>query len=151
MKIRRATAADAVTIANFNAAMARETERLELDRERLLMGVKAVLEDGSKGVYWVAEVDGEMAGQLMLTFEWSDWRNGCFWWIQSVYVDPAHRGRGIYRALYDHVFRLAKEDAGVCGLRLYVDGHNRRAQQVYERQGMRRTAYLLYETDFVLK
>jgi len=151
MRIRRATAADAATIAAYNAAMARETENLELDAERLLKGVNAVLGDPSKGQYWLAEVSGEVAGQLMLTFEWSDWRNGCFWWIQSVYVNPAHRAKGVYRALYAHVLELARADSGVCGLRLYVDEHNAKAQGVYRRQGMRRTAYLIYETDFVLK
>ena len=150
MRVRRATAADAVLIANYNAAMARETEHLDLDRERLLQGVKAVLEDASKGLYWLAEVDGVAAGQLMLTFEWSDWRNGCFWWIQSVYVDPAHRGKGIYKLLHQHVLQQARAEAGVCGLRLYVDEGNTKAQEVYQRQGMRRTGYRIYETDFVL-
>ena len=149
--IRLAAASDARTIAGFNAAMARETENLELDGERLLQGVQAVLDDPSKGFYLVAEIDGAVVGQLMLTFEWSDWRNGVFWWIQSVYVQPEARGRGVYKRLYREAVQRAERQGDVCGLRLYVERENERAQRVYRRLGMSPTAYRMYETDFVLE
>ncbi|MBM3794810.1 MAG: GNAT family N-acetyltransferase [Acidobacteria bacterium] len=153
LSIRRATPADAEVIVRFNQAMARETEHLELDSARVEPGVAAVLEDASKGLYWLAidEASGAVVGQLMITYEWSDWRNGVFWWIQSVYVDPAARGQGVYRALYDHVKAEAASSGGVCGIRLYVERENRRAQAVYEKQGMRATDYLMYEVDFVIQ
>jgi len=148
--IRAATAADVATIARFNAAMAWETEGLTLDGERVRRGVEAVLADPSKGFYWVAELDGRPAGQMLVTPEWSDWRNGAFWWIQSVYVEPPCRGRGVFRALYEHAERRARSEPGVCGLRLYVEQHNERAQQVYLRLGMKPTPYRIFEVDFVL-
>lgn len=149
--IRLAEARDAAVIASFNAAMARETEHLELDQARLHAGVEAVLADSSKGFYLVAENEqGRVLGQLMITFEWSDWRNGVFWWIQSVYVAPGARGQGIYKALYAQVRKSAAAAGNVCGLRLYVERDNKRAQEVYLRQGMRATAYDMYEVDFVL-
>lgn len=152
--IRLAGPPDAAVIASFNAAMARETEHLELDPARLRAGVEAVLLDSSKGFYLLAEDEeeqgGRIIGQLMITYEWSDWRNGVFWWIQSVYVAPESRGRGTYRRLYEHVRKRAAEAGNVCGLRLYVERDNKRAQAVYIRQGMRATAYDMYEVDFVL-
>jgi len=149
--IRAAAATDAETITSFNAAMARETEYLELDRERLRAGVKALLDNHSLGFYLVAEMGGAVVGQLMITYEWSDWRNGTFWWIQSVYVRPEDRGRGVFRQLYDAAEKMARASGGSCGLRLYVEGENERAQQVYERMGMRPTSYRLFETDFVMR
>jgi GNAT superfamily N-acetyltransferase len=146
--IRRASLADADTIVAFNLALAAQTEQRTLDRGTLLAGVRHVLTDAALGVYWLAEVSGRCVGQLLLTREWSDWRNGLFWWIQSVYVIPELRGRGVYRALHRHVEQQARQTTGVCGLRLYTDRHNTSAQQVYERLGMQRTAYLLYETDW---
>lgn len=148
--IRPATAGDAPAITRFNAAMARETEGLELDLDRLRGGVEAVLADPSRGVYWVAELDGRLVGQILITYEWSDWRNGAFWWIQSVYVDPSCRGRGIFRALYEHAERLARSQPGVCGLRLYVEQHNEQAQHAYLRLGMKPAPYRIFEVDFVL-
>ena len=148
--VRPASSADTDIIARFNRAMAAETEGLELDPERARAGVEAVLADSGKGFYLVAEEDGRVVGQLMVTFEWSDWRNGSFWWIQSVYVDPAHRRRGIFRRLYEETLERARSQPGVCGLRLYVEGENRRAQRTYESLGMRLTPYRLYEVDFVL-
>lgn len=130
--------------------MARETEGLELDRDRLRRGVEAVLEDRTKGFYWVAEIDNRVVGQTLVTQEWSDWRNGAFWWIQSVYVEPESRGSGVFRALYEHVDREARAHPGVCGLRLYVEQENHKAQNAYERLGMKRTPYWIYEVDFVL-
>lgn len=153
LSIRLATPGDAEVIVRFNQAMARETEHLELDPARVTPGVAAVLGDPSKGLYWVAieAGSGAVVGQLMITYEWSDWRNGVFWWIQSVYVDPAARGNGVYRALYDHVKAEAAADGGVCGIRLYVERDNRRAQAVYQKQGMKATDYLMYEVDFVIQ
>ncbi len=150
VSIRLAASGDAETIARFNQAMAQETEQRALDPQRLRLGVEAVLRDPSKGRYWVAEVEGRLAGQLLVTYEWSDWRNGAFWWIQSVYVDLEFRRRGVFRALYEHVAREARRAPDVCGLRLYVEQHNRRAQNAYERLGMRPTPYRIFEVDFVL-
>jgi GNAT superfamily N-acetyltransferase len=146
--IRQPHSADAPVIAGFNARLARETEHLELDPVRLRAGVEAVLADPAKGTYWVAEAAGEVVGQLMITFEWSDWRNGVFWWIQSVYVRHDWRSRGVFKALYQHVHELAKARTDVCGLRLYVERDNQRAQQTYQRLGLRSTQYDIYEVDF---
>ncbi len=148
--IRTATRADAARITEFNALMAKETENLELDLHRLHQGVLAVLDDPTNGVYYIAEVDGTAAGQLLITYEWSDWRNGVFWWIQSVYVHKDFRGKGVFKALFEHVKALAENDPTVCGLRLYVERHNTRAQQTYTRLGMKKTQYEMYEIDFVL-
>ncbi len=150
MKIRCAELADTRTIADFNAAMALETEGVELQRERVTAGVESLLRDEAKGFYLIADRDGDAVGQMMLTYEWSDWRNGTFWWIQSVYVRPEDRRTGVYRALYARAVDLAKE-RGACGLRLYVERENTGARQTYEDLGMSRTVYEMYEVDFVLK
>jgi ribosomal protein S18 acetylase RimI-like enzyme len=143
--VRPARAADRDAVAAFNAAMARETEHRELDRATLARGVERGLADPAKGRYFVAEVDGEVAGCLMVTTEWSDWRDGWFWWIQSVYVDPAHRGRGVYGALHEHVRATARAAGDVVGIRLYVEKDNTRAQRTYRKLGMTETDYRLYE------
>jgi GNAT superfamily N-acetyltransferase len=148
MKIRRATISDAGDIAEFNELMADETEQRTLNKKTLLAGVKAILQDAAKGVYFVAEENGTVVGQLMITYEWSDWRNGNFWWIQSVYVRKEFRELGVFRALYEHVEELARKRNDVCGLRLYVERGNERARNVYEKMGMKRTAYELFEKDF---
>jgi GNAT superfamily N-acetyltransferase len=148
--IRRAAVADASVIAEHNIAMALETENLQLDPERVRLGVEALIADPAKGFYIVAERDGQLAGQLMVTFEWSDWRNGMFWWIQSVYVRLAYRQQGIYRRLYRHLLDEAESRSDVCGLRLYVSEENPVAQQVYSRLGMHAAHYRMYEVDFVL-
>ena len=154
-KIREAKLTDTAIIADFNARMALETEQRSLDIDRVHQGVRALLSDPAKGAYFIAETlaDGAttIAGQLLITYEWSDWRNGNFWWIQSVYVEEKYRGQGIFRALFNHVDQLAKARHNVCGLRLYVDAHNHSARKTYERLGMKRTNYELFETDFVLK
>ncbi|HET6582356.1 MAG TPA: GNAT family N-acetyltransferase, partial [Nannocystaceae bacterium] len=134
----------------FNAALARETEGKALDRDRLTAGVAALLADEAKGRYFVATRDGVVVGALCITYEWSDWRNGVFWWIQSVYVPASARRQGVYSALYRHVDALARASAGVCGLRLYVDHDNERAQAVYAALGMRASHYRCFEVDFVL-
>lgn len=151
MKIRKARIADLRMIADFNRLLASETESLTLDLATVRRGVRAVLADPSKGNYFVAEIDGVVVGQLLITHEWSDWRNGEFWWVQSVYVAEPFRGAGVFSALFDHVTALAKSRRNVCGLRLYVAQENRRAQEVYERSGMSRTHYEFYETVFARK
>ena len=151
--IRQATRSDAATIADFNSQMALETEQRKLEPERVRAGVDALLADPAKGSYYLAETPNRtqaIAGQLLITYEWSDWRNGNFWWIQSVYVAKEFRGNGIFRALFEHVETLAKERDAVCGLRLYVDAHNDGARKTYERLRMTRTNYELFEIDFVL-
>jgi ribosomal protein S18 acetylase RimI-like enzyme len=144
-EIRRAIPDDAGILIDFNCAMARETERKELDRELITSGVRALLANEALGFYVVAENDGESAGSLMITTEWSDWRNGNFWWIQSVYVKPEYRRRGVYRSLHEFVRRTAKQDPMVCGFRLYVERENTVAQNTYRSLGMHETSYRLFE------
>ena len=151
LEIRLAGFGDVETVSAYNAAMALETEDLELDLERLTAGVSAVVADPAKGFYLVAEEEGAVAGQLLITYEWSDWRNGVFWWVQSVYVRPENRGRGVYSALYQDAVCRAREAGDVCGLRLYVERENVRAQATYKKLGMQPTVYEMYETDFVLE
>lgn len=148
--IRQATPGDAPLIAQYNAFMALETENRVLDQDILRNGVEAVLKDPALGLYYLAEVNGKVAGQLMITYEWSDWRNGMFWWIQSVYVREDYRKKGVFKALFRHVESEARSREGVCGLRLYVEHGNEKAKQIYEKLGMTRTGYQLYECDFIL-
>jgi predicted GNAT family acetyltransferase len=143
--VRAATGDDARTIVAFQLAMARETEELALDEDVLTRGVAAVFDDPSKGRYFVVESEGEVVASLMITYEWSDWRNGMVWWIQSVYVVPEHRKRGLYAALYRHVQSLIADDPSVRGIRLYVDERNVPAQQVYARLGMNGEHYRVFE------
>ena len=145
IRIRPATPKDLDTIVEFNLSLASETEGKALDRHVLRAGVEAALADANRARYFLAEVDGEVVGQTMFTTEWSDWRNGHFWWIQSVYIDAAHRGRGVFRALYAHIRELAKHEPNVCGIRLYVDNDNHRAIKTYRRLGMELTDYLICE------
>ena len=145
--IRDATRDDAETLARFAEAMARETEDKTLDAVIVRAGIRAVLRDATKGFYLVAEHRDEVVGALMVTTEWSDWRNGTFWWIQSVYVRPEARRQGVYTALYTYVRQRAANREGVCGLRLYVEAGNTDAQATYERLGMTPTTYRLYETS----
>ncbi len=143
--LRRATPADAAVIVEFNRRLAEESEGKVLDLPVLAAGVAACLADPGKALYFVAEDGGRVVGQVMLTTEWSDWRNGWIWWIQSVYVVPDQRRRGVFRALFDHVCRQAREDRNVVGLRLYVEEENHAAQETYVRLGMRRTGYHVLE------
>ena len=147
--IRRAIGSDLDTIVGFNTAMARETEDKTLDLERLRPGVAAVLGDDRLGFYLLAEIAGQVAGQLMITTEWSDWRNAYFWWIQSVYVAPGFRRRGVYRALDRHVRSEGRKLPEVCGLMLYVDRDNHVAQAVYAGLDMQHSNYDMYEIDFI--
>ena len=148
MRIRNATLTDLEFIAGANLALAQETEGQVLDPALLYPGVRAVFEEPGRGRYYIAEADGRRVGQLMTTYEWSDWRNGVFLWIQSVYVLPEYRGAGAFRALFGHLLELARADSGICGVRLYVDRSNERALQVYERLGMHRSNYDVMETVF---
>ena len=143
--VRPAIMADVDTIADFNAAMARETEGVDLPRQRLKNGVTSVFEDSTKGFYVVAECDGKAVGQAMITYEWSDWRNGMFWWIQSVYVLPRYRKIGVFRSLFEYIERMAESASNVCGFRLYVDKNNYLAKQAHESLGMEKSHYELYE------
>ena len=148
--VRPATIADVEFLVDGNARMALETEGLTLDRQRLREGVRAVFAESARGFYLIGEIGGERAGQMMITYEWSDWRNGVFWWIQSVYTVPEMRGKGVFGAIYRAAENLAREHGDVCGLRLYVEAHNERAQETYLRNGMRETAYRLFEVDYVV-
>ena len=125
--------------------MARETENIDLNHEICSKGVHAVFEDPSKGQYYVCEADGRVVGSALITHEWSDWRNGVVWWIQSVYIVPEKRGKGLFSGLYRYIKRLATVDADVRGLRLYVDKSNTNAQQVYLRLGMNGEHYQVFE------
>jgi GNAT superfamily N-acetyltransferase len=145
MNIRLAEKDDAPALVEFNQAMALETEGKRLDADILRSGVEAIFGDEKKGFYVVAENEDEIIGGLMVTFEWSDWRNGWFWWIQSVYIVPDFRGRGIYRLLYEFVKRRADASSDACGFRLYVERENTHARKVYEKLGMEESHYLMYE------
>jgi GNAT superfamily N-acetyltransferase len=143
--IRMATDADAASIIGFQKAMALETEGLELRPETLARGVEAVLNDPGKGTYYVAEGPEGVIASLMITREWSDWRNGWVWWIQSVYVLPGYRGKGVYAAMYAFLKEIVERNTDALGLRLYVDQRNALACRVYERLGMNGDHYSLYE------
>jgi GNAT superfamily N-acetyltransferase len=145
--VRRAGQADAPVIADFNLRLAEETEGLRLDPACVQAGVTSLLKDPAKGVYYVAEVNGSVAGQTMITYEWSDWRNGSLWWIQSVYVKEEFRAQGVFRRLFEHVKTLAQRQKDVPALRLYVHTDNKRAHRSYEKLGMNRTKYEVFEMD----
>ena len=142
---RKAQLRDADTIARFNAAMALETEHKALLPEVIGAGVRRLIDTPSMGFYLVGEAQGRVVACLLVTNEWSDWRNGLFWWIQSVYVEPGFRRQGVYRRLYEHVRSLAAQDAGVCGFRLYVEKDNLTAQRTYASLGMAETDYRIFE------
>lgn len=148
VRIRAAVPGDTTFLVECNLAMASETEHKSLDREVLARGVAAVFEDPRRGFYLVAEGGGESAGSLLVTYEWSDWRNGEWWWIQSVYVTAAQRRRGVFRALYAEVEKRARA-AGAVGLRLYVERDNTRAQQTYASLGMEEEPYKMLRHGFI--
>lgn len=145
LKVRRATRNDREHIVRINVDLARETEDETLDPEKVSAGVDAVFTDATKGFYLVCECDGDVGGGLLVTTEWSDWRNQYYWWIQSVYVYPKFRKRGVYSALHRQVERLARHSGDVRAIRLYVDRHNRRAMATYEQLGMKPGRYNFYE------
>jgi ribosomal protein S18 acetylase RimI-like enzyme len=145
IQVRRTTAADAPIVVEFNRRLAQESEGKALDINLLEAGVAQALADPKKAVYFLAEKDGQVVGQIMFTTEWSDWRNGWFWWIQSVYVRREFRRQGVFRALFQHVADVAKQDPSVIGLRLYVDHDNQAAAETYRRLGMKETSYFVLE------
>jgi len=145
MHVRPGRPEDADTIVRFQVEMARETEGIDLDEPTVADGVRAVLADPGKGRYYVAEVDGDVAGSLLVTPEWSDWRNGTVLWIQSLYVRPEYRRAGAFRALYEYLRALVEADDTLFGIRLYVATSNAAAQRAYEAMGMDGEHYQLYE------
>ena len=145
--IRKASKSDAHAIAQFNIAMAMETEGKELVRNEIESGVLGLLNHPEYGFYLVAESDDKIVGSLMITYEWSDWRNGLFWWIQSVYVLPEFRRKGVYRAMYEKIKKMAADDPMVWGFRLYVEKENHPAQQTYLNLGMKETHYRMFEEE----
>ena len=149
-QIRRATVTDAEVVADFNNRLAVESEDKHLDMAKLLPGVKALLADEHKGVYHLAcDDNGKPIGQVMYTYEWSDWRNGWFWGIQSVYVTAEHRGKGVFRQVFQYLQQQAKESGNVIGFRLYVEENNIRAHEVYSRSGFEKAGYFVLEKMLV--
>ena len=147
MKIRLATGNDIDSLVDFSKAMAIETEGKLLDRDILRRGVEAVFADQNKGFYVVATDGDAIVGGLMVTYEWSDWRNKWFWWIQSVYIKPEGRGQKLYRRMYEFVKEQARITGNICGFRLYVETDNINAQKVYDAVGMQASHYLMYEEE----
>ena len=145
IKVRLATAAEAGRLTDYNRALALETEGLDLKEITVAAGVLGVLGHPERGFYLVAEVDGAMAGCLLVTREWSDWRNKMFWWIQSHYVKPEMRGRGVYAAMDAKLQELAAREGNVCGFRAYVHRDNRQTQDVYRGLGMVEKEYVVFE------
>jgi ribosomal protein S18 acetylase RimI-like enzyme len=145
IKIRVAQQNDLSSLVKFNQLMAWETEQKTLDESVLSKGVAALIADHNKGFYLVAEQDSKVVGSLMVTTEWSDWRNGVFWWVQSVYISPDFRRQGIYAQLYAQVKNLAEQQKNICGFRLYVEKENLIAQKTYESLGMQQSHYIMYE------
>ena len=150
LDVRRATLQDLDVLVEFNSALALESEGKTLDQRRLREGVVPLFDGDDRGFYLVAVSEGVVVGQLLVTYEWSDWRNAYFWWVQSVYVASEWRRRGVYRRLHEFVLDQARLSGDVCGVRLYVDRDNHVAQQVYSRLGMDRSHYDMFEIDFVL-
>ena len=145
IEVRRATAADVELVCEFNRLLALESESKTLDSSVLRVGVTAVLADPAKGLYFLATDGAAILGQIGVTYEWSDWRNGWFWWIQSVYVRPEYRRRGVFRSLFEHVEQAARQDPEVIGLRLCVERANTAAEQTYRTLGMDDTGYFVLE------
>ena len=146
--IRVADASDVALMAQWAHAMAFETEHKRLDPETITRGIQKGVADPQRSRYFMAEIAGEPVGTLMFTFEWSDWRCAWWWWVQSVYVSPEHRRKGVYRTLYQHVLAMAQATPEVCGVRLYVECDNVRAQRTYESLGMKDAGYWMFETEF---
>lgn len=143
--IRKAQVSDIEALVNFNQLMAKETEGKQLDGDILTLGVSNLINDANKGFYLVAEVDKQVVGSLMVTTEWSDWRNSEFWWVQSVYIVSKFRRKGLYSALYNEVKALGDKAQNVCGYRLYVERENRVAQRTYQALDMEESHYLMFE------
>ncbi|MFN7842313.1 MAG: GNAT family N-acetyltransferase [Pirellula sp.] len=148
IEIRQAISTDVETITLFNIALCRETEGRELDPVTVNHGVKRFVAEAKRGQYFVAVIDGQIVGQAAHTFEWSDWRNGEIWWIQSVYVHPDFRGKGVFRALFSHIRELGEAEADCCGIRLYMERENDTARESYRRLGFSETDYVVFERLF---
>lgn len=148
LSIRSATSADLATIVDFNTRLAWETEHKRLEPATIARGVARALAQPGLCRYFVAEIGGAVVGQAMVTYELTDWRDGVLWWFQSVYVEEAHRGSGVFRALFQHIAAAAQADPEVRGLRLYVEHENVRAQKVYEQIGMKPSGHVVYERDW---
>jgi GNAT superfamily N-acetyltransferase len=144
ISIRQAIVADAQAIIDFQQKMAWETEQMTLENEIVTKGVYAVFDKPARGQYWVAEENNKVVASLLITYEWSDWRNADVWWFQSVYVLPDWRRKGIFRSMYGHI-KNESDRMGVAGLRLYVETNNKRAQETYQTLGMHSEHYLMYE------
>lgn len=149
IEIRQAVSADVETITHFNIALCRETEGRELDSMTVANGVRRFVCESKRGRYFVAEIDGQVVGQAAHTFEWSDWRNGEIWWIQSVYVHTNFRSRGVFRALFTHIKELGEVDEDCCGIRLYMERENDTARASYRRLGFSETDYVVFERLFI--
>ena len=147
MNIRKALNKDIDVIARYNYNLAYETENKILDMNILTRGVEAIIKDENKGIYHVCEINGEVVGQIMYTFEWSDWRNGTFLWIQSAYINKEFRGMGVFKALYKFIRDIADNDNNICGIRLYVEKENTIAKKTYKNIGMKECNYYIYEYD----
>ncbi len=150
--IRLAEPRDLESLVTYNMALASETEGRQLERSLLRSGVESILADATKGFYVVMEhrPTGEMIGQVLITFEWSDWRNAVFWWLQSVYVHKEWRRQGVFKSLYDYVLAEGKRQGHVAGIRLYVEQDNTVAQEVYANAGLSTAPYKVFEIDFIL-
>jgi len=147
VRIRKAKIEDLEIIVKFNYNLAKETEDKELNIETLTKGVGAILSDESKGQYYVYTINDKVVGQIMYTYEWSDWRNGMFLWVQSVYVDSEHRRKGIFKELYNHVKKICDDSEGIIGIRLYVEKENFNAKATYKSLGMQECNYHMYEYE----
>jgi GNAT superfamily N-acetyltransferase len=145
ISVRPARHDDISLMVRWAEAMAQETEDKQLDTATVTRGIENAIDDAQRAVYFMAEIDGEPVGTMMYTREWSDWRNAWWWWLQSVYVPPEHRRKGVYRSLFLHVQALARQQGDVYGLRLYVERENVQAQRTYERLGMHDAGYRMYE------
>lgn len=147
MNIRRARLEDLDTIVEYNYNLAYETEHKKLDKVTLTQGVRNIIQDENKGIYHVCEINKKVVGQIMYTYEWSDWRNGTFIWIQSVYVDKEYRGQGVFKALYSKVKEVCDSSSEYVGIRLYVEKENYTAQNTYKSLGMEECNYFMYEYE----
>jgi ribosomal protein S18 acetylase RimI-like enzyme len=143
--IRQSTIKDLTTLASFQLQLAEESENMKLNKAIVTAGLQALFDDPSKGTYFVAEDGGTVCGCFLITFEWSDWRNGMIWWLQSVYVAATHRRQGVFKKMYDHIVESISRDPKIIGLRLYVDKTNARAQNVYQSMGMNGDHYTVFE------
>lgn len=145
VEIRKAEISDILIIKGFQLLLALESEGISLDQDILQKGIQAVFDDGEKGQYYLAVKEGKAIATLLITREWSDWRNGTVWWIQSVYVEKQHRKSGVFKKMYEYLKNAVIEDSSVRGLRLYVDNHNENAQAVYRQLGMDGNHYRFFE------